>query len=536
MTKRAPRAILLLAVSTGKQADKISIDAQDELLTAHAERQGWEIIERIIIPGHSRVYYNWYDFAEAAQAKGHNAGYRMLDHWKQRDFDVVAIYEGGRFGRDQPIFAEFVRRTIDCGAQLYSWIDGEIDRHNQRMFIGMAGYAAATEIDKLKERFQQGMNARPAKGLPRHSRAPWPHRFVRDATGKVIRCELDPAKQRLFDNLAELILQGVSWMDMEQEMAQRYGHVRADGRPYAISHFYKRVHNPHWWGHTYHWTRDKRTTQWDCWVFDEAEPVPDGITIWRNVLPPVWTGELAEDIKTELRRRRTVVRGKARSERTRQLSGLFICGGCLHPLKYAFDHRTWVGLRCNWRYWARKGEPTCSQRRSIPELVAIAEIDRLLKECLRAEDLSPLLGTDVGRQQPRQTLAQVEEELAREEQKARRLTTLILDEDEGSALFPIYRDQLEQINQQMKRLRTVIEQLAVERKRSAHQNSALDRLGQYLQWKETGPDLSGFWALPQKQINQLLHALLGTYRFVVFDGQIIKIDDYPYAYRQRRTR
>ena len=48
------------------------------------------------------------------------------------------------------------------------------------------------------------------------------------------------------------------------------------------------------------------------WVFDPAEPVPEGVKMWRDTHEPMLTGDLAERLKAELRRRSLAIKGSAR--------------------------------------------------------------------------------------------------------------------------------------------------------------------------------------------------------------------------------
>jgi hypothetical protein len=111
--------VLWCAVSSAEQAadEKASLGEQERELRELAAREDWQIVDVLIVPGFSRRYYNFPEFAEAAAREGIEAGKRLLEHFDRRDFDVFACRDGSRFGREQSIFGEVVARVIDSGAR-----------------------------------------------------------------------------------------------------------------------------------------------------------------------------------------------------------------------------------------------------------------------------------------------------------------------------------------------------------------------------------------------------------------------------------
>ena len=165
------RAILLTAVSSPQQAtsDKESLEMQERDLRALAAREGWDVIDVLRIPGHSRRYFNYHEFAEDMRAAGFDAADKMFAHWRARDFDVLAVWMGDRLSREQSMFAEIIARTIDARATIYDLKSGGwIKEDNYRMYAAMSGYAAASAIDALvtRGRRAQQQGARPRAGRP----------------------------------------------------------------------------------------------------------------------------------------------------------------------------------------------------------------------------------------------------------------------------------------------------------------------------------------------------------------------------------
>ncbi len=124
------------------------------------------------------------------------------------------------------------------------------------------------------------MTARAQRGLPITSRVPMSHVVVRDqTTGKALCLEVNEDKRRLWTGLAELILEGVSSYGIEEQLNERYRRV-----------------------------------------YDENEPIPEGATIFHNTHEAVWPGEIADRVKTEIRRRSESVRGSSTPHSTHRFA------------------------------------------------------------------------------------------------------------------------------------------------------------------------------------------------------------------------
>lgn len=147
------RAISLIAVSSEQQAtdEHASLADQEARNLKIAADLGATVIDTIRVPGFSRNWYTFGDFADAAAKAGHYDPTRMATYWdldanNQRKFDVLIVREGSRFGRKESIFAEVVLRTTDLGAYIQLHSGERIDMTNRSMYIAVAAYQAAGEI------------------------------------------------------------------------------------------------------------------------------------------------------------------------------------------------------------------------------------------------------------------------------------------------------------------------------------------------------------------------------------------------------
>lgn len=515
------RVILFLAVSTVPQADddKESLPSQEADLRAKFNGDEYHIIDVLKIPGHSRKYYSFYEFAEAARKEEIDAPDRMIAHWKTRDFDVLACRDGSRFGREQSIFAEVVARTLDGGARLFTLQDGWIDEGNRHIYISMGGYAAASEVSRLVKGRKVGMRKRAQSGLPISSRIPISHKVIRDDKGKSIRIELNPHTAQLWQDVATLVLEGVSWYHVETELYQRYGHVNANGEAYHPNRMYRFLNMPVFWGHTAMNFRSPKSPigfKNGQWIFDESAPVPDGITVFRNTHPAVYIGELAERIKSELMRRSDVVKGNATPHSTHRFTGLVLCQQCNTFMATHVDHnpnKNYRGLICKRATSNRFGKP-CGSSKIVNEKKVIAFLDPMLRAMIARqtphvfEDAADVANTQARLDALRLDIATLEEQarvLIREQMRA------------ATSLQTFYRDELEKVDARLTLMRTTEAALEREIARVQHTTSSQTRGLKAIE--DMGVD--AFWQQDSRVINQLLHRVLGARRLVAVGGEIV---------------
>lgn len=507
---KKPRAILLEAVSTGSQAshNKQSLPEQDARLREVAARMHWNVVDVIVVPGHSRNYYTYREFAEDAINEGITAPMRMFEHWAKRDFDVFACASGDRFGREQSIFAEVVGRTIDAGAVVYTLRDGEINRGNRRMFVSMGGYQASTEIDELKRRYNFGMNRRAADGKPLSPRVVFSHRVVRDANGNavtmVVRDELRP----LLADIAALVLERVAWTALEDELYTRYGHVADNGRHFPRRAIYHLLYSATFWGNS---ARHAPPTLRGAWVFDPTVPAPDGVLVHYGTHESGYTGETAKDVQAELRRRITL-RGSARPNTDYALSALFVCHECGYKMAWTSSNGRWFGARCNTAYALRPyTETTCSQRQHMPQAYALDYMRQFTEALFASADVEQSLAS-LSEPAPVDETPALERQLAQLEDEGRALIQKQIKAP--PSLSVLYDEQIETLGRRIDALK---DRLAIARQRRPSEHVRASQMQALAEMQRLG---DGFWRLPPGEINQLLRRVYAHHVFLVRDGQI----------------
>lgn len=525
------RSVIWCAVSSRAQnePDKVSLPQQEDDGRKLALSHDWRVVDVMRVPGHSRRYIDFHKLSADAAQQGIDAFHRLEKHWEARDFDVMIVLDGNRFARTQALHAYVVERTIHIGARIYSLMDGWIDKQNHRMWIAMNGYKSAGEIDRFVQARDRAMTARAERGLPITSRIPMSHQVVRDPkSGKALCLEVNEDKRRLWNDLAELVLEGVAWDRMEVELYERFGHANEEGEPYYANCMYRLLMKPVFWGHTarhHNSANSKNGFRFGRWIWDESAPIPEGSTMFRNTHEPVWAGELGDRIRHELDRRAVHIKGSARTAYTHRLSGLAICAECGSFMATRVDG-SYLGLYCP----ASKGRPAlpkCSHRRVVSERKIIARIDEFVKQMLREKTTDIFNSSQPETAHAQERIVLLDEEIAEVEDKIRALIRKQITA--GDDIQYIYDEELDKLNVQLKamkeaRTRLQGESLAAQTTTS-NQQVTLEELAKLT--------LEKFWHQESRKINQMLHRIMGKRRLVIRNGEIIGVAEVNRTQRRR---
>ena len=534
------RALIWAAVSTAVQAedDKYSLPIQEADALALAAHNGWRVVDTLRVPGHSRFYVDIHECAADMLAEGIDAFDRLIKHWRARDFDVLIVRDGNRFARTQSLHAYVTEMTIRKGAVLWSLSDGLVDESNYRMWIAMNGYKASSEVDTLVKRRREAQPGKAKRGLFVHGNIPISHRVIRDPkNGAALKVVVDETKRRLFDDAARLILEGVGWHDIEKELFERFGHANRPGEPHSPIRIYSLITNPTFWGHIAtghrhrHKVNGKGFAQLGDWIFEPGHPIPEGVSIEYNVLDPVYTGELAEQIKAEVRRRRSIL-GSTSPRRTHPFGSIFVCLECGYYMTTygTFQrHKKRVPgyLKCTSHWQQSNVRPDCSQRKTLKYENARAYLDKRLREMVAS--LSPDTFWGVSHTTPVGHTDALRGEIVGTEDRIRRL---IRKQAAADDLHDLYEEEINRERETLKRLRAALDEQ--ERQFTAGARSRADRQWAYDEIARLTVDV--FWEQDGRYINQVLLRLMGDKRLAVRDGEIMEIVDKPPLGAKRRRK
>ncbi|HEX3052216.1 MAG TPA: recombinase family protein [Aggregatilineaceae bacterium] len=519
------RAIIWAAVSTAPQAnedEKVSLPKQESDARALCDRNGWSMVEVLKVPGHSRHYIDIHQAASDMREQGIVAFDRLLDHWRLKDFDVLIVRDGDRFARTQTLHSYVTESTIQMGARIYSLTDGWIDETNYRLWIAMGGYRAASDIDRLVKARKAGMDKRAQRGLPTSSGLLWSHLLIRDSNGNAQKVIVDPAKRRLLDDLADVVIEGVSWPKVGKELYTRFGHVNNSGKAFGTTQMYQALHNPTFWGNNARYFNSKKYPNRErkgLWCFDPDIPAPEGVVIFYGTHEPAYTGEVAAKVQAELRRRRGI-QGNTRPNRTHRFTGLLICAECGYNLTitYSSEAHDRMYWRCNSKYNERQSAAACSQNKFIRDDAVFAVIDDLLHQMIDLRDLRPF-ESDTPPNADSQHITLLENEIATLEGQLQRLI-MKQASIEDESLWNAYDAQILATNDRLKIMRADLHA------RRLRQPSSAVRQEQERAYRDIADmTVEQFWRRSSTEINQYLHRLMGGRRFLVYNGQIVRIRD-----------
>lgn len=511
------RAIIWCAVSTKPQAqddERYSLKSQEDDARALCERSGWQVVDVLSVPGHSRNYRSLDKCASDARAAGIDAFDKLIRHLADCDFDVLICRDANRFARKASLLHYIVESIIeDCGARIYSFSDGMVDATNADIFAMVKGYTTAKEMKWLRESSMRGKAKNLENGLPVGSKVLLSHQRVRDPrSGKTIGLIVNESLRTLFDDLAALLLEGVGWNTIGDALHARGGHVDKTGRPYSSATLYALVMSPMFWGHTFRNTTRRQMR--GRWIFDDDCPPPEGVTVWRHTIPAVYAGEQAEDVKAELRRRMDM-RGRTRPHDTYRFAGLFVCGECAGALVVYNKRGKRLGLRCR-----RAGSTLNSRRHACSQHGLVREdylvdwwtdaLDKLLRHIL-----PDALKDERGEPEWMPALEHLRADI---EQVERQIDTLIAEQANAP---PSVQERYRQY------LAALAARLDILRRRELEMRSAATRRARDEAAASVSLDeiraitLEYFWQLPDRRINQILRRILGERRLVVLDKKIV---------------
>lgn len=522
------RVLIVAAVSSKQQAreDKVSLPQQEADGLAHAEGEGWEVVEVIRIPGFSRRFYTLAELVEHASARGVQGPARLHQHMQDKDFDVLWVRSTNRFGREQSINAEVINRVIqECQARIYSQLDGWIDKANRRAMAAITGYRDSSEIDELLKKRADAIVAQAKRGIPVSTRVPFSHRIVRNPdNGRAIRVDVREELRPLFNDLATLLLEGVSYNNLAAQLFLRFGHTTPDGKPYFPQRIARLPWNPIFWGNNaIRWQHNhQQRYERGLYMLENTTPAPEAVSVFYGVCTPVYTGALAEQVKAELRRR--TERFGVPKQHTGRFTALVICDGCGNRMTYMRLPRSngvvYTYLVCPIHGRKTLGYPPCPQPGHIPEHKLLAWLETHLNDWLHSGRVDLLPSP---KPESHEQARQLEDAKTRLQ---RRLETLIAElSDVEADLKEDFRRQIRHVKDELLRCEAQLNSLRRRERQaaSAHaqQQSALHEV--------TAKTLERFWQQEPLPINQLLRRLLAGAKIVVQ-----KHDAIGFSVRDRR--
>jgi hypothetical protein len=511
--KRGARFLIWAAVSSKPQAnedERVSLAQQEERGRALAEHYGGVIVDVLRVPGYSRDFYNTVEWVDDMKRQGVHEPAKLMDYINRRAFDVFVCRDSDRFGRKGSLVQEIAGKITDTGAVIFPLASGRpIDKREVLIWATLTGYKAEEDNRKLVEYRHAGMKSRLQRGLP-INRPPISHKVIRDERGKAVRLVVNEDMRLFCEDAARLLLEGVGWDDMAARLVA-LGHL-----PYSVPMIYRTFHNPIFWGNACYGQKRADKRKHGLWCFDESVELPEGVSVEYNTHEPLLTGTLAEKVKAEMWRRSLTIKGKTRPYRTGIFTGLIICGKCGYNLYLARANNTETSphyYACTSRFHPRKRDVCQNTKYMRVEKIQEVVTEILLKPLLAGIDLETLL---TGQSNDDDTLRQLKAVEAEISGVRQRVKQLIQDRVRHKNLDDIYEEEIrkegELLSNLQRRQRTLTETAAApvvdNRQRRAVED--VRRM-----------TLDSFWNQSWTEINQSLFALMGRYRMVMIEGEIV---------------
>lgn len=538
-------AISWAAVSTAEQAedDKASIPTQLETNRLNAAREGYYIVDEIIVAGQSRYHDTIAECAVAMRAEGVDAFDRIQQHWRTRDAKALFCRDADRFSRTLSMGAEFVAKTYRAGMMIYSEADGWRRSERQALdWIASAGLRAQSNVMFLVDARKKATPGLAKKGLYVTGKPPRTHKLVRDERGKRLGVVIDEHMRNVMYDAARLVMEGVEYPYLEDELLARFGHCQPDGKPYTRLTFYTLLMNPFTYGHIAEGRGKKRGVgrypKRGMWIFGPGHDAPEDVQMFYDMHEPIFDADTQAGLIGEMSRR--FGRRKPRPRKEMWGTRLFVCKRCRSTMEFSNSpkkhtrkdgarvvYQTQSYFKCGTLRNTRADYPACDNRKYLREADAKAAVNDWLEMRLAQVGARPL---DIEPSELRADFERAEAEVQRLERLVNRLVLQRAEAPDGTEA--IYAAQIEANGRALK--------LATERlnaQRAAHaqiEQAAAAEKQIAADIREMG--LDQFWDQPAALINTRLRVLLGNVRFSVDDGKVVAMIAAPdkYHYRTRK--
>lgn len=520
------RAVIWLAVSSAPQAseDKVSLPEQENAAMMWCIQNGYDVVEILRVDGYSRRESDIVAALEDFAKQGVTAYQRLRELWAQKAFDVLVAYNHSRLGRSSTLHSFVIENTIRAGASVYLLDGGWINLDGLRFQIALGNIAATADVDRLIKARRVAFDKRVEQGLPVSSQLVMSHKVVRDHNGKAMGIAVDEKKRPLFSAVAELLLEGISYREIEKQLHKRYGYYNTRlGRAYSSGRMYQVLYSPVFWGHNARGFKLKgKHDANSLWRIEPGHLIPHSVIVSYNTHEPMYADDLGQQVIAEIKRR-IPTRGAQRPHHSMEFTNGVVCAECGYFMNvYNKKGLSYTQMRCfsHWRQTATR--PDCSQRKPIDVATLKNYLDDVLTALIR-DNLSLVDDLELPASRVLERISLVEREI---HFKTNHIRQLIHDQAEavGQSIRSIYATELAAADEQLAKLHAQLSGLQYEEAQLNHQQQNIESIRERL---NVLADLDTFWERPAQEINQLILAILGDQRLYVLEGEVIGMTRAP---------
>lgn len=306
------RFVSLTAVSTERQAgdDKISLEDQAISIRREVDRWNGEIVEKLVIPGHTRSYTSLQEAEQDIPAYKH-----LHELIVSRSFDVLIFFNYSRLARDIGVGGNIVSLCQKYKIVLYvsSSPPSDLTFRKDAMQLFMASFGLAgshNEKDEIMRRHERGMINRTQRGeFAKHPPFGWKWHY--DAQGRMI-VEIDEDAKNTLLIILDLYLTGQSLRQIAAEL-KRLGKVGPKlGKPWHPATLRNTIIENIWrYAGFVEMNRQSKT----------GREYVKAVCRW----PALISHDVAEQVEREKKHRH---KGGRYVRSTHRFSGLVYCEGC----------------------------------------------------------------------------------------------------------------------------------------------------------------------------------------------------------------
>lgn len=322
------------AVSSKPQAEKISLEEQQNTNRRHIEQHDGYLLTELIIPGESRDIILFEEAARRIDA------YRLLkEAIDSKSFDILVFLNLGRLGRDVALIMAIVRLCQRAGIALYATESPPptlepSDNYTDNLILAFQAVGYQNEVTQLRYRNRTGMIDRINDGnFPAAIPWPWLQRFDVDGTEYL---EIDPSGAAALALLAEAYIADGQGAAMIARRLNEAGHSSPSGGQWigpSVSYVIRNA------------LRYAGTTEYNRRSVTGRE-----YTVAQSKWPAVWTEETARAVLNE-KHQRWAARGRVRSpHRFSQCVYCSICGRKMRAAERMIVYKKGLVGEARYRY------------------------------------------------------------------------------------------------------------------------------------------------------------------------------------------
>jgi len=304
------RFLLWVAVSSEKQAEKVSPEMQSALARQHVAKWGGTVVEELNV-AESRDIVLLSDAAATIPAYA-----KLQDHIRRQSFDVLVCYDIGRLGRAYPLSTAIVELCRRANILVYELDNAPADleprgSYDEMLIRSLKAVGYQHETMKTKERMRFGREGRAKRG-DMAGAPPYGYAWQYDDAGNR-SVVIDEDRAAIVRQIAAEYLDGRGVIGIAQWLTNRGVPTPAGGATWlknSVAVILKRAWTYAGYAEYY---RERRT----------------GYIRARGSWAPIWDEATAERIEQEQRERAA---NRRLADTPSRLSGIVWCLACGRPM------------------------------------------------------------------------------------------------------------------------------------------------------------------------------------------------------------